>query len=56
MCIRDRNNSKFKTDKGKLKRVSKEYLYLENDEQEFEISFDSIQRANLEFIGEQNAK
>tara|TARA_Y100001949_G_C15740054_1_gene223223 strand:+ start:87 stop:551 length:465 start_codon:yes stop_codon:yes gene_type:complete len=50
------NNSKFKTDKGKLKRVSKEYLYLENDEQEFEISFDSIQRANLEFIGEQNAK
>ena len=24
------NNSKFKTDKGKLKRVSKEYLYLEN--------------------------
>ena len=50
------NNSKFKTDKGKLKRVSEEYLYLENDEQEFEISFDSIQRANLEFIGEQNAK
>ena len=46
------NDQKYKTTRGKLISANKQHLILEENEERFVIPFQSVQKANLEFIGE----
>ena len=48
--------NEFKSTKGILLNVSNDGLLLNSDNEELFIKFDVIQKANLEFIGVNNAK
>ena len=45
-------DQKYKTTRGKLISANKQHLILEENEERFVIPFQSVQKANLEFIGE----
>jgi len=45
------NDKKYKTMRGKLISANKQHLILEENEERFVIPFQSVQKANLEFIG-----
>ncbi len=46
------DNKKYKTKKGKLINANTQHLVLEENEERFVIPFQSVQKANLEFMGE----
>jgi len=50
------DQNQLKSSKGILLNVSNHGLLLDSDNEELFIKFDAIEKANLEFVGENNAK